>query len=352
MTTKERFTRIINRQDVDRIPIKDWPWPGTVQRWEQEGLPAGMDYRDYFGIDKVQELWVDISPRYEVEVIEKTDEYTICTNAWGATYKDFGGGESTPEFLDFKVKDSKIWQETKARMTVDPSRIDWAALEDNHAKWVANGDWIEAVFWFGFDVAHSWMSGTETILMAMIEEPEWVEDIINTYLDKCIAHYDMMWDKGYRFDSIHWPDDMGYKGTTLFSPEIYRQIIKPAHKRAVDWAHNKGIVARLHSCGNITKLLPDIVDTGVDILNPLEVKAGMDALAVKAEYGDKLTLHGGLDIKLWTNPEAVVAEIERLVPKLKEGGGYIFASDHSIPSSVSLENMRVVVEAAKRVGTY
>ena len=69
---------------------------------------------------------------------------------------------------------------------------------------------------------------------------------------------------------------MGYKGAPFFSTEMYRELLKPFHKKAVDWAHERGMVTELHSCGFIEPLLDDVVDTGVEMLNPLEVKAGMD----------------------------------------------------------------------------
>lgn len=96
-------------------------------------------------------------------------------------------------------------------MTVDPSRINWDHIKKNYPIWQAEGRWIEAEFWFGFDVTHSWMCGTETLLIALLEEPEWIKDMFNTYLDQCIAHTDMVWNAGYHFDSIGWPDDMGYR---------------------------------------------------------------------------------------------------------------------------------------------
>jgi len=201
-------------------------------------------------------------------------------------------------------------------------------------------------------VTHSWMMGTENLLFAMMEKPELVKDMFATYLDSCTALFQKIWDAGYRFDEINWPDDMGYKGTTFFSPDMYRQLLKPFHKRAIDWAHEKGIYARLHSCGNIMTLVPDLMEIGLDALNPLEIKAGMDPLALKARYGDKLTLHGGINAVLWNDPEAILAEIDRLVPKLKEGGGYIFSSDHSIPNSVSLADMERIVARVKEVGVY
>lgn len=79
------------------------------------------------------------------------------------------------------------------------------------------------------------MCGTETLLIALLEEPEWVKDMFNTYLDQCIAHTDMVWNAGFHFDSIGWPDDMGYRGTPFFSETVYRELLQPVHKRAVDW---------------------------------------------------------------------------------------------------------------------
>lgn len=352
MTSKERFTRMFEHREADRIPIIDSPWAGTIARWKREGMPEGVDWRDYFQVDKSETINVDISPRYEQKVLEETDRYRIVTSPWGVTMREFKEEDSTPEFLDFKVVTQEEWEKAKARMTLDRDRIDWNYLKENYPRWVAEGRWIEGWMWFGFDVTHSYMVGTETLLIAMLEEPEWVVDMFNTYLDHCIALMDMVWDAGYTMDGILWPDDMGYKGTPFFSNAIYRELLQPVQRRAVEWAHKKGIKAHLHSCGDIMPLLPDIVDIGIDALNPIEIKAGMDVEKIKREYGDRLVLHGGINAVLWDQPEAITAEIDRLVPMLKENGGYIFSSDHSIPNAVSLDNFRTIVNEVKRVGTY
>lgn len=352
MTTRERFARMYAHREADRIPVFDDPWAGTLKRWHREGMPEGVDWRDYFGIDKVEHIGVDITPRYEERVLEETDRYRIVTTAWGVTMKKFKELDATPEFLDYRVVDPEAWADAKMRMTLEDDRINWKLLRENYDRWKAEGRWLVGDFWFGFDVTHSWMSGTETVLVAMYEEPEWVTDMFNTYLDRCIALFDRIWDAGYRFDEIMWWDDMGYKNTMFFSNDMYRRLLKPAHRRAVEWAHGKGIYARLHSCGNIMDRIDDLVEIGVDGLNPLEVKAGMEPLKLKAQYGDRLTLHGGANVVLWDDRDAIVAEIERIVPVLKAGGGYIFASDHSIPNSVSLETMTAIIDTVKRVGRY
>ena len=99
-------------------------------------------------------------------------------------------------------------------------------------------------------------------------------------------------------------------------------------------------------------LIPELMDIGLDCLNPLEVKAGMDPVQVKNDYGDRLVLHGGINAMLWDDLPAIEAEMRRVVPAMKEGGGYIFSSDHSVPSSVSLAGFRRIVELAKELGAY
>jgi uroporphyrinogen decarboxylase len=145
---------------------------------------------------------------------------------------------------------------------------------------------------------------------------------------------------------------MGYKFSQFFSVGTYREMLKPYHRRAVEWAHAKGIKARLHSCGDVNPFVPELLDIGMDALNPLEVKAGMNPVALKKQFGDKLLFHGGINALLWDKPDAIHAEMESVIPHMKESGGYIFSSDHSVPSSVSLEDFRRIVAHAKKLGQY
>ncbi len=353
MTTRERVLRAIKHQEADRIPMIDSAWAGTVARWQREGLPEGVAWEDYFGYDRIIGIGVDNSPRFESRVIEKTDRYSIITTGWGQTMRVFNELDSTPEVLDCYVDSPARWEEAKERMWKDlDTRVPWDLLKQNYDLWRANGDFLRLGFWFGFDVTHSHMAGTETVLCAMYEEPEWVRDMFDTYLAIDIEMADRMYAKGYRFDSVHWPDDMGYKGSTFFSPAMYRELLKPYHKRAADWAHDHGAVVELHSCGFIQPLVEDLVEIGIDSLNPLEIKAGMDPVYLKKTFGGRLAFHGGINAQLWDQIEPVTSEMERLIPLLKEGGGYIFASDHSIPNSVSFENMKIISELAHKLGKY
>jgi uroporphyrinogen decarboxylase len=352
MTSHERFKRMYEHREADRVPIIDSPWAGTIRRWHREGMPEEMPFWQYFDIDHVAGIGTDTSPRYPIEVVEENDEWRIVSTRWGGKQREWKQDDSTPEFLEFTITGPEAWAVARARMTPTEDRVDWQRLATDYPEWRKQGLWIQAGLWFGFDVTHSWMVGTERVLMAMIERPEWLVDMWNHELDVQLALLEQVIDRGYTFDSVFWCDDMGYKQNQFFSLTMYRELLKPVHKRAIEWAHARGIKAHLHSCGDIRPFVPELVEIGLDALNPLEVKAGMDPLKLKAEFGDRLVLHGGINAVLWNDVEKVTEEMRRLVPTLKANGGYIASSDHSVPNTVSLETFRTVTDLAKELGAY
>ena len=188
--------------------------------------------------------------------------------------------------------------------------------------------------------------------MALADDPQWCVDMFNSELDLNLAMLEMLFEEGFAFDAIHWCDDLGYKLNQFMSVPMYRELLKPVHKRAIDWAHSKGVKAWLHSCGDIRPFIPEFIDNGLDCLNPMEVKAGVDPLEVKRAYGKKLALHGGFNAVLWSDIEAIEAAIRQALPVLKEGGGYVFSSDHSIPDSVSFRDVTRIIKLAKEIGSY
>lgn len=353
MTSHERFQRMFSHQDADRIPIIDSPWDATIERWHREGLPEGQSYIDYFGLDHfVSPRLTDNSPRYPVQVLDDNENDTTYTSEWGVTMRQWKHASSTPEFLSHTIVNADAWYKAKERISPSRDRVKWDYLEQEYKKWREQGAWISPIVWFGFDVTHSWMVGTERVLVAMAEDPTWLVDMWRTELETELALLDMVWDAGYTFDSIFWYDDMGYKNHQFFSLRMYRSLLKPFHQRAIDWAHAKGIKAHLHSCGDVRPFVPELVGMGLDALNPLEVKAGMDPCLLKQQFGRELVFHGGVNAVLWDQPEAIKEEMRRVIPVMKENGGYIFSSDHSVPSSVSLKDFGRIVELAKTLGKY
>ena len=353
MSSHERFERMFAHKEADRIPIIDSPWDATIERWQREGMPADQSYVDYFGLDKfVSHRLTDNSPRFPVQVLQETEKDTPYTSECGVTMRQCKNVASTPEFLSHTIVNADEWRKAKERISPTRDRVNWEMLEKNYKHWREQEAWISPIVWFGFDVTHAWMVGTERVLVALAEDPQWLVDMWRTELETDLALLDMVWDAGYTFDSIMWFDDMGYKNHQFFSMRMYRNLLKPFHQQAIDWAHAKGIKAHLHSCGDVRPFVPELVNMGLDALNPLEVKAGMDPRLLKQQFGKDLVFHGGINAVLWDQPEAIQAEMEAVIPVMKENGGYIFSSDHSVPSNVSLEDFRGIIGLAKKLGSY
>ena len=352
MTSQERFRCMFEHREADRVPITDGPWNSTIERWRREGMPEDVHYADFFDIDHVAGLQVDNGPQYPTEVVEETEDSITVKGQWGTTVRDWKHAASTPEFLGHTIIDPDSWAKAKKRMTVSRDRIDWDKLKREYPVWREKGYWTHCILWFGFDVTHARLVGTERFLMALIEKPEWCIDIFETMLELNIALLEMVLDAGYTFDSSYAYDDMGYKGTQFFSISTFRELLKPVHKRAIEWAHSKGMKTELHSCGDIRPFVPELVEIGLDALNPMEVKAGMDPIGLKEKYGKELVLHGGLNAAIWHKTEEFEAEMRHFIPALMKDGGYICGSDHSVPDSVSLEDFRRFVSLAKELGSY
>ena len=352
MTSHERFTRMFEHKEADRVAMWDFPWPGAQSRWYNEGMPRDTDYTEYFGVDRVSRIVVDNSPRMPIAVVEENDRFITMSTSWGAHERNFKHEDSTPEYVSYAIHNRDDWAKAKARMTPDPDRVPWAHLQENYRTWRERGDWILADTAFGVSLFYSAVVGTEDLLMALVEDPEWCLEMTMHSVELNIQLLDMAWDKGYTFDMINVRDDLGFSYSQFFSLSTFRDIVLPAYRRIVDWAHAKGAWARLHSCGSIKPFLPDIVAVGYDALHPMERKAGMDPVAIKKEFGDRLVLHGGINAMLWKDIDAVKAEMDAIVPVCKQSGGYIFAADHSIPNDVSFQNICEIIRYAKELGKY
>ena len=135
---------------------------------------------------------------------------------------------------------------------------------------------------------------------------------------------------------------------------MYRELLFPAHRRLFQWAHERKLPVILHSDGLVEPLLPDLIEAGIDCLQPLEVKAGMDLLRVKRRFGDRIALIGGMDARvLETNDLAAVrAELEAKLPGAMAGGGYVLQVDHSVSNLVDYSTYKFFVETGLRLGSY
>jgi len=355
LTTHERMTRIYNHQEADRVPVTDWAWESTIANWHAQGMPQNVAWEDFFGLDKIAritETQIDTSPRCEAKVIEETDSYRIEKDCWGITKKNFKPISATPFYLDYEIHDRESWDIARQRMVPSRDRVNWDIWRQNYTYWRENGYWIEVGPWFGYDIVNARTMGTEATLLAMVDYPEWMIDMFNHGCDLSLTLLDLIWDAGYEFDELLWYDDIGYKNGLMISRDMWYEMVRPYQKRVIEWAHRHGIKAQLHSCGRVESLIPDFIEIGLDALNPMEVKAGMDPIALKRKFGQEISFRGGFDIRNWTDISLAEAEILEKLPILKENGGYVFSSDHSISDNVSLENYMRIVEIAKTAGKY
>jgi uroporphyrinogen decarboxylase len=154
-------------------------------------------------------------------------------------------------------------------------------------------------------------------------------------------------------DVVGEADDLGGQAWTLFSPTTYRALVKPLHRRLFEFLRARtDAKVFFHSCGAIRELIPDLIEIGVDVLNPVQVSAaGMDTAELKREYGRDLVFWGGgVDTQRvlpFGTPEEVRAEVRRRVGDLAPGGGFVFAAVHNVQPDVPPESILAMVEALR-----
>lgn len=153
-------------------------------------------------------------------------------------------------------------------------------------------------------------------------------------------------------------DDFGMQTGLMISLETYREIIKPFHKRVLDLIKSKTKAKILHhSCGSIVDLIDDLIDIGVDIINPIQPFAhGMeDPLDLKKRFGDRVIFHGGIDqqnVLPRGTPVDVEEEVKKRIKGFAPGGGYILAAAHNIQDDTPPQNVIAMLETAKSYGKY
>jgi uroporphyrinogen decarboxylase len=147
---------------------------------------------------------------------------------------------------------------------------------------------------------------------------------------------------------------MGFKGRPFMSPGMYREIIQPGHRQTIDFVKSRGRPVIMHSCGYVEPLVPGMLDAGIDCLQVIEVKAGMDLVKLYRDFGDRLSFMGGMDIRvLYSNDTSqITAELQAKIPVVKRNYGYVLHSDHSIPDQVDYDSYRYFTQKGLELGRY
>ena len=352
MNSRERVASVLAGKTSDRIPLMDSYWATTEERWHREGLPQDVSPGDYFGTNEIVRIAGDYTLLMPERALEEDATSRLYWDSDGALRRDLHVAEGwTTQWLDFSIKSREGWLKHAHRTAFDDARIPQATLDAYRE--ARQGQ--RFVCYSGHACFHpTWMRiGMERMLMLMLEEPGFIHELYSAHAQLVIDIYQGMRHLGLVFDAAFLSDDLGYQAAPLISPALYRDLVLPYHKQLCDHFAGDGLRTFLHSDGIIAPLIPSFLDAGFTGLHPLEAKASLDVRALKARYGERLAFFGNIDVReLSGSKKEIEQEIASKISAAKVGGGYIYHSDHSVPSSVSFENYAYAIELVKRYGAY
>lgn len=358
MNGKERIIKILNHEPVDRIGLFEHFWNDTKSTWTSQGhIKEEESLEDHFGFD-IEVFWafntianIDFVP----EIIEETEETILTKDGNGAFLRRHKLHDATPEHVDFTVKDREAWEKhiKPYILDVDERRIDF----EGYRKAKASAKKANRFFCWGglniFELMHP-VCGHENMLMGMVLDPDWIKDMVKTYSKFLVKLQEILFEKEGYPDGIWYYEDLGFKQRPFISPDMYKKIIQSGHKYTIEYAHNNNLPVIMHACGYIEPLLPGMIESGIDCLQVIEVKAGMDLIKLYEEFGDQIAFIGGIDVRtLYSNDKKIIdAELELKIPKMKEKFAYVLHSDHSIPNTVEYETYKYFIKKGLELGTY
>jgi len=382
MTSRERVLRALNHQIPDRIPIDLGGFQSGIHK------KAYIPLLDYLGIedeikmlDPVQQLVVPCE-----ELLERFDVDIRYVCAHGPD--SFTGG------IETNTRDGKVWHDLKDEfgvvwsmpdeqqlyMDISHHPLAEATIEDlEDYPWPKGGDPTrftgvrEQILQLRDQTPYAistgisgvvyeicwYMRGLERWFMDMLENPEFCGALLDKTLKFWMDYFTALLPEiGDVVDIVMIGDDLAGQSGPLFSPDFYRKVVKPRQKRLVQ--HIKSLTdAKIwyHTCGAASVYIPELIDNGIDILNPVQISAvGMEPKGLKEKYGSKLTLWGGAidaqHVLPFAKPDEIREHVRKNIEIFKPGGGYVFNNVHNIQVGVPPENIAALYDAAYEFGFY
>lgn len=273
------------------------------------------------------------------EVIEENDEFTIVRDRMGRTMKLIKGFATIPLPLDHPVKNMDDWLKIKHHYEFSEERFgeNWERIGRDHLE---AGRATMAGIPGGFDEPRQLM-GEEAVCVAFYEQPEMIHDMLQTIGDTAFKVLERV-SAAVQVDELFVHEDMAGKSGPLAGPRQIEEFIKPYYRRIWDMLQDRG--ARLFSQdsdGDMNAVIPAFIDSGINLMYPMEPAAGMDIVKIRETYGAQLAFMGGIDKHvLRKSKEEITAELEYKVPPMVRTGGCILGLDHRIPNGTPLENYR------------
>ena len=376
MTSRERVWAAVNHQEPDRVPLDVGGGGSTtlvVEALERLHAHWGLGPREprimskafrlaFLDEDTLVRLGSDIrsvSVKGFSRTPPPTGDPSTFVDAWGVTWRKapYPGGYYW-ELHGHPLAGATIedlerypWPDPLDPALTAGLADEIRALHGSPYALMADGGFKS--FWeLGF-----MLRGLEQLLMDLLVDPGFVSALMEKLLEINL--------KGTRrFLEIVGPyihvfraaDDLATQTGLLMPPEVYRTLLKPVYKRYFDAVHAL-TPAKLfyHSCGCVTELLDDLIEIGVDVINPVQVSALGDTARLKARFGSRVTFWGGIDTQhVLPNgtPEDVEREVRQRIRDLGPGGGYVVASVHNVQPDVPPQNLLAMAEAVRRHGQY
>lgn len=372
MKSRERVQRAFDHQEADRVPVD---FGGTVVTCMD--LYAHKNLKKYFFINDDNDPIIDytmgtVEPCDELKVMFESDFRRIALNYGvpdivdGMYTNGFGMGlkKAHPhEYFDtvyHPLKDATV-DDLDAMLLPDADDPGlYYGLKDRARELYENSPYaVVADFGVpGFYETSQKLRGYENLACDLLMDREFVAALYDRLFElqkKFFKNY--LGEVGKYVQVIGYADDLGMQDRPQISPEVYREVIKPYHKKIFGFIHEQADVKiLLHCCGSIFPLIGDLIEAGVDILNPVQTRAkDMDPAKLKEAFGDRLVFWGGID-EQYVLPrgsrEEIEAEVERLVRIMGKGGGYILGPGHNIQADTPPASIAAMFEAVKKYRNY
>lgn len=357
-THKERILALVNHQQPDRIGI-GYSAASEVHRKLKDFLGVTEDEAllERFGVDLRY-----VSPRikYKASDTRYADptveiERGVLKDIWGVGFAK----KETSVGTDVQLVSHPLQSITSLK---DLEEYPWptADLWD----YSAISEQIEqvqdyAIFTLsrGFFEISWFMRGMDNFMVDLRLNPELACTLMDKVKEYLISKLVRVLETGKgQIDFVELNDDVGGQHGLLISPEMWRQYIKPRMVEMIEVARSYRTQIMYHSCGSIREIIPDLIDMGVDILNPIQAKAkGMEPARLKKDFGDKITFYGTIDEQEtlpYGSPEDVRREVMERIIHLAPKGGFIISPCHSIQADTSIENIISLYDTALEYGKY
>jgi len=243
------------------------------------------------------------------------------------------------------------WYATDPPLTTSPVLGDgsYAAFFESLRMYRDNSDKYILVMIYGSHFEKAYFArGIENFLADMAGEPSFARKFLNRIIEKNLVMLENFL-CAPQIDGVLLGSDWGTQLDLIMSPDTWQEMIRPGEQREYDLLHAYGKDVWVHSCGNVEKIIPSLVEMGLDVLNPVQPEA-MDLETLKREYGAQLTFWGGISTQRvlpFGTPEEVKQEVRRVRKLMSVNGGYILAPSQEIQDDVPAENIMALIEAAR-----